>query len=143
MKTQVFTAALLLSALLACKSKHKVDGSVTVNGSPFVAETCGVATMNLNFNGVQSTTHSVTLTDAAGRRLSFSDSDGVAVGFNDGAGTQLDAGRGCGSVRFVGSTSDPAKLKVHLDADCRGSGIETRAKAEISGCGTFGADLLP
>jgi hypothetical protein len=143
MKTEIAAAMLLLSALIACKSKHQVDGSISVNGAPFVVDQCGVATMKVNFNGVQSTTQSVTLTDAAGRRLSFSDSDGVAVGFNDGSGTHLDAGRGCGSVRFVGSTGDPAKLRVHIDANCRGSGIETYAKAEVSGCGTFGADLLP
>jgi hypothetical protein len=99
--------------------------------------------MNVNFNGVQSTTHSVTLIDAAGRRLSFSDSDGVAVGFSDGSGMHVDAGRGCGSARFVGSTSDPASLEVLVDADCRGSGIATQAKAEIRGCGTFRPDLLP
>ena len=143
MKTELLATALLLAALLACKSKHQVAGSITVNGAPFVAEKCAVGTMNLNFNGVSSVTHSITLTDAAGRRLSFSDADGISVGFSDGSGMHENAGSGCGSARFVGSTSDPGSLKVHVDADCRGAGIETRAKAEISGCGTFGADLKP
>ncbi len=128
----------LAVALFACKSQHKVNGTITVNGAPFVAKQCNVGQMTLNVSGTSGTTHSVTLVDAADNRLSFSDSGGLAVSFTPTGGSMENAGRGCGSARFVGSTKDPKNLKVFLDVDCRGGGYETKAKAELTGCGTFG-----
>jgi hypothetical protein len=135
----VLAAALALGvALIACKSQHNVKGSITVNGAPFVAKQCNVGEMTLNMNGNSGTTHSVTLVDAADNRLSFSDSGGLSVSFTPTGGSMENAGSGCGSARFVGSTKDPKNLKVFLDVDCRGGGYETKAKAELTGCGTFG-----
>ncbi len=144
MKTELCTVALLLGALLACKSKHGVNGTITVNGAPFTAEQCNVAEVKMDMGGgAASVTRSVTLVDAAKRRLSFSDADGVAVSFSDGHDFPLNAGRGCGSIHFSGPVSDPGALKVTLDLDCRGGGIETQAMAEITGCGSYGPKLLP
>ncbi|MCA9594691.1 MAG: hypothetical protein KC776_15330 [Myxococcales bacterium] len=127
-------AALLFTSLLACKSQHSVDGTITVNGAPFVAKQCVVG--SLTMNGV--TTHSVTLTDATDNRLSFSDSNGVTVSFTPAGGSMENGGTGCGVARFSGSVKDPHTLKVQLDVSCRGGGYATVAKADVTKCGTFG-----
>ncbi len=138
MRRVLFALTLVLAALLACKSKHRVNGDITLNGAPFEGTTCNVSLVTMDMGGGSATTRSVTLTDATGRRLSFGDSQGVSVLVGIGTGPPIDAGRGCGTARFMGSTTDPRNLRVLLDVNCRGSGYETRAKAELIGCGVMG-----
>lgn len=129
--------ALVLAALLACKSKSNVTGSVSFNGVPFEATDCQVSESTSSLGGSSVTTHTVTLVDAAKRRLSFSDSGGMRVSTTVG-GRYDTIGSGCGKMSFVGSVKGGGGVSGHVEADCTGSGHVVRANFDFSGCGQYG-----
>ncbi|MBX3127698.1 MAG: hypothetical protein KF718_13320 [Polyangiaceae bacterium] len=128
----------LLAALLACKPKHRVTGSIVVNGAEFVAKQCSIAEVKSSFSGGPTVTRSVTLVDDKNRRLSFSDNGGGTLLYAEGGGLPDNVGSGCGTIAFTGSSADLSAMTVAIHVDCRGGGVHTRAKASISGCGQFG-----
>ena len=85
MKARLGGAALVVAALLACKSQSSVTGSVSFNGAPFETKDCQVSELTSTFGGSPVTTHTVTLVDASKRRLSFSDSGGMRVSYSSGS----------------------------------------------------------
>lgn len=135
-----FVACVVIAALFACKSKGKVSGSVTLDGAPFAATDCSIAESTLSAGGESVTTHTVTLTDAAKRRLSFSDSRGMRVSFSPG-GTAFpnEIGEGCGRMTASGSVKSGASAVTgRVDASCTGGGHVVKAAFDYSGCGSYG-----
>lgn len=135
--TRLAAATLVLAALLACKSKSNVSGSVSFNGADFEPTDCQVSEATSTLGGSSVTTHTVTLVDAAKRRLSFSDSGGMRVSY--AAGGNFDTiGNGCGKMSFLGSVKGGGGVSGHVEADCTGSGHVVRANFDFSGCGQYG-----
>jgi hypothetical protein len=130
-------AALLLVALLACKSKSNVAGSVSFNGAAFETTDCQVSEATMTTGGSSTTTHSVTLIDASKRRISFSDSGGMRVSYSSGS-LHDTIGSGCGKMSFVGSVKGGGGVSGHVEADCTGSGHVVRASFDFAGCGQYG-----
>ncbi|MBE7485584.1 MAG: hypothetical protein HS104_37145 [Polyangiaceae bacterium] len=136
MDAPLVAALLVLGALLACKSKSNVTGSVSFNGAAFETTDCQVSESTSSLGGGSVTTHTVTLVDAAKRRLSFSDSGGMRVSYF--AGGNFDTiGSGCGKMSFVGSVKSGG-VSGHVEADCTGSGHVVRANFDFAGCGQYG-----
>ena len=135
------TLGLLLAALLACKSKGNVTGSVVLDGASFRVEDCQVSESTTTSGG-STTTSQVTLIDPAKRRLSFSNSGGMKVYLSSGASSFEDLGSGCGKLTVSGSVkTDPGSVKGHVDADCTGGGHKVKASFDYAGCGTYGLKL--
>ncbi|MBK7584149.1 MAG: hypothetical protein IPI67_28610 [Myxococcales bacterium] len=134
--TTLLSGALLCGALLACKSKSKIAGSVSFNGAPFAATDCQVSEATMTSGGAAVTTHTVTIVDAAKRRLSFSDSGGMRVNYTTGSLFD-NIGSGCGKMTFVGSVKSGG-VSGHVEADCTGSGHTVRAAFDFADCGQYG-----
>jgi hypothetical protein len=88
----------VLAALLACKSQSTVDGTVSLNGAPFVVKDCSVGHATTSFGGSTTTSNFVSLIDAAGNRIQLSESDHALRVSYLVAGTTgfADVGSGCG-----------------------------------------------
>lgn len=126
----------VLAALLACKSQSAVTGSVSFDGAAFEPKDCQVSESTSTLGGGSVTTHTVTLVDAAKRRLSFSDSGGMRVSYSHGSGFDS-IGQGCGKLSFAGSVK-AGDARGHVEADCTGSGHTVRANFDFAGCGKYG-----
>ena len=136
MKARLGGAALVVAALLACKSQSSVTGSVSFNGAPFETKDCQVSELTSTFGGSPVTTHTVTLVDASKRRLSFSDSGGMRVSYSSRSAFDT-IGEGCGKLSFVGSVKG-GNASGHVEADCTGSGHVVRANFDFASCGKYG-----
>lgn len=131
--------ALCVVALLACKPKSKVDGTVTLNGAAFAVKDCSVGKSTSSFGGGSTTSHFVTLIDGAGNRIQLTETQGdVRVSyFTAGGGAFADVGQSCGTLGF---TTPPGQTPAAgtLSANCSGSGYHVVANARFEGCGTYG-----
>ncbi len=134
---RALAALAVLAALLACKSKSNVTGSVSFNGAAFETTDCQVSESTSTLGGGSVTTHTVTLIDASKRRVSFSDSGGMRVSYS-AAGNFDTIGSGCGKMSFVGSVKGGSGVSGHVEADCTGSGHVVRANFDFAGCGQYG-----
>jgi hypothetical protein len=115
----------LLAALLLAGCEH-VNGSVTVDGKPFVVDRCRNGAP-FGFAGVQ-------LEDAQGRHLRLVNdplTGGVQVGVFPGSvdGTSLGE---CGSGSIQ---STRAWAKGHVTLDCELNGHTARGKLDFVDCG--------
>jgi len=132
----------VLAALFACKSKGKVTGSVVLDGAAFQVQDCQISEATMTSGGSGTTTHSVTLVDAAKRRLSFSDSGGMKVHLTGAGGSFEDLGSGCGKLSMIGSVKGGAAgVTGHVEADCTGGGHKVKARFDYAGCGSYGLGI--
>lgn len=133
-------AALVMAALLACKAKAKVNGTVSLNGAAFEVQDCGTGHSSSTFGGGTTTTNFVSLIDAAGNRIQISESGhAVSVTYMQKGGTFAEVGDGCGTLSFTTPpASNPSAAAGSFAVDCTGSGYHVVARGNFEQCGTYG-----
>ncbi len=130
-KSLAFSAVVLL-ALLACKSK--TSGNISVDGAAFKINECRSGQANVPaFEGVD-------FLDSGGRRLRFlTDTSGSVRTFlfAPGAATGEYIGEGCGTMSLTRQNSEVNGVKNvqgSVSANCTGSGHTIVATATFESC---------
>ncbi|MFO0567689.1 MAG: hypothetical protein U0263_18670 [Polyangiaceae bacterium] len=123
---------LVLAALLACKSKS--SGTITVNGAPFVVNTCRSGQANMpQFSGVD-------FLDSSGRRVRFlQQPTGKVQVYYFPAGVSFTdmLGEGCGSMTMQMQNSEVNGVKNiqgSVTANCTGGGNTVVASMTFENC---------
>ena len=124
--------ALVLAALLACKSKS--TGTITVNGAPFEVDTCRSGQANMpQFSGVD-------FLDKGGRRVRFLQlpSGKVQVFYFPAGVSYTDMlGEGCGTMTMQLQNSEVNGVKNvqgSVAANCTGGGNTVVASMTFESC---------
>lgn len=135
-------ASVVIAALLACKSKSKVTGTLQLDGAAFPVKECQVSEATISTGGSQYTVQSVTFVGESGQRLQFSNSRGLTARIAAGTGAMDTIGEGCGTLTVTGSVKSGAGgVKGALSADCTGAGHHVQASVNYEGCGTYGLNF--
>jgi hypothetical protein len=136
MRGTLLLVALLLGALLACKSKSKSKqtGSISLNGAAFEIDQCRSGKANAPpFEGVD-------FLDAAGRRVRFLRNELGQVRtfvFQPGQLTGELVGEGCGTVSVTEQNSEVNGVKDvqgNVSASCSGGGLTVVASVNFENC---------
>lgn len=132
MRSTIAFGVLVLSALLACKSKS--SGTITVNGAPFEVDTCRSGQANMpQFSGVD-------FLDGGGRRVRFlqQPTGQVQVYYFPAGATFTDMlGEGCGSMSMQMQNSEVngvKNIKGSVTANCTGGGNTVVANMTFENC---------
>ncbi len=125
-------AALVFSALLACKSK--TGGTITVDGAPFEIDGCRSGQANVpSFDGVD-------FMDPGGRRVRFFLQPTGQIRtflFPPGAKQGTFIGEGCGTVsveRKNSRVNNVQNIKGTVSANCTGAGHTIVASVNFDNC---------
>jgi hypothetical protein len=134
MRGTFFFIALVLGALLACKSKQISSGTISVNGAPFEIDQCRSGKANAPpFEGVD-------FLDAGGRRVRFLRNELGQVRtfvFQAGQLTGDLVGEGCGNVTVTEQSSEVNGVKNvqgNVSANCTGGGHAVIAAVNFENC---------
>jgi len=132
MRSTLILGALVVSALLACKSK--TNGTITVNGAPFDVDTCRSGQANMpQFSGVD-------FLDGGGRRVRFlqQPTGQVQVYFFPAGASYTDMlGEGCGQMTMELQNSEVngvKNIKGSVTANCTGGGNTVAASMSFENC---------
>ncbi len=132
MRGTLIAAALVLSALLACKSKSQ--GTLTVDGAAFTVAECRSGKANdPAFAGVD-------FLDSSGKRVRFLQNEAGQVRvfvFAPGASLGELVGEGCGTVSLTTQNSEVNGVKNvqgNVSANCTGGGHTVVAGMNFENC---------